>query len=124
MINKCNNTPAEIRKYFKDKTIENTNLSNRIKNCLSDMGVYDISDLLKISTKQLLQQENLGNTSILEIDNLLKEYKLKRIEPYMKLTEEPLEDLAFKILKKLDTINFYINKIIKNLPKEKKEKKL
>ncbi|MBK8977450.1 MAG: tetratricopeptide repeat protein [Planctomycetes bacterium] len=57
--------------------INDFELSVRSRNCLAKMGVYTLGDLVKKTEAELLSYKNFGETSLLEIKEILKNKGLR-----------------------------------------------
>ncbi len=57
-------------------TVGELNLSARASNCLTNMNIYYIGDLIKLNEKALIQRKNLGRTTLDEIKSKLGELGL------------------------------------------------
>jgi|MDSZ01.2.fsa_nt_gb DNA-directed RNA polymerase subunit alpha len=70
----------EIKSQHKipqDLKIEDLQLSIRLANCLSNMGVVYLHQLLKYTATELLRSKNFGRKSLNEITEVLQEYNCK-----------------------------------------------
>ena len=66
-------------KYISDllsSRVDDLNLSVRVTNCLRDLRVVYIRDLVCKSEAALLRKKNFGRTSLLEVNSKLKEFGL------------------------------------------------
>jgi hypothetical protein len=62
------------------KKIEHTDLSIRTINVLHAHGIYDIEDLVKLSSREIIKWKNLGIKSLNEIRYFLSENGLSLID--------------------------------------------
>jgi len=60
-----------------EQPISDFELSVRSRNCLRQMGVHTLNDLLKTTEAELLAYKNFGETSLTEIKNLLDNQHLR-----------------------------------------------
>ncbi len=60
-----------------EQPISDFELSVRSRNCLRQMGVHTLNDLLKTTEAELLTYKNFGETSLCEIKNLLDNQHLQ-----------------------------------------------
>ena len=70
----------EIKSQHKipqDLKIEDLQLSLRLANCLSNMNVVYLHELLKYTETDLLRTKNFGRKSLNEIKEVLEEYNCK-----------------------------------------------
>lgn len=59
-----------------DLKIKDLGLSNRTRNCLKDMNINMVSDLILRSKRDLVRNHNIGRSSLLEIIKALSELGL------------------------------------------------
>jgi len=82
----------EKKKTRRSQTLETPitdfELSVRSRNCLKEMNIRKVGDLLKISEAELLSYKNFGETSLKEIKNILS---LKGLNLGMALEEQEIE---------------------------------
>ena len=57
-------------------TVQSLELSVRSLNCLINIGIKDIGELIQLSENYLLKSPNFGNSSLVEIKNILKFFDL------------------------------------------------
>ncbi|MCO6437827.1 MAG: tetratricopeptide repeat protein [Phycisphaerae bacterium] len=62
---------SEQRHAILDQPISDFELSVRSRNCLRQMNIRTLGDLLKVSESELLSYKNFGETSLTEIKSLL-----------------------------------------------------
>ena len=58
-------------------TINEINFSVRTLNCLKNLDIKDIGELIQNSEKFLLRSQNFGRKSLFEIKNILNDLELK-----------------------------------------------
>ena len=66
----------DVREILATK-IKDIDFSERLKNCLCDLGVTNIEELIQLKKKQLLSSRNFGRKSLEELMYFLKEYNLE-----------------------------------------------
>ena len=66
-----------LKKMPQDLKIEDLELSIRLANCFSNMGVVYLHQLLKYTETDLLRSKNFGRKSLNEIKEVLEEYNVK-----------------------------------------------
>lgn len=59
-----------------EMTLEDLELSSRALNCLKNVGIKTVADLLSYSEKKLIKLKNFGSKSLSEVKEKLAEYKL------------------------------------------------
>ena len=72
-----------------DTPVSDFELSVRSRNCLKQMNIHTLGDLLKITEPELLAYKNFGETSLNEIKLMLKQKRLRLGQ----LLEEPQGEL-------------------------------
>ena len=60
-----------------DTPVTDFELSVRARNCLKKMNIRTLGDLLKVSEAELLSYRNFGETSLVEIKNMLSSKGLR-----------------------------------------------
>lgn len=99
------------RSQILETPITDFELSVRSRNCLKEMNIKKIGDLLKISEAELLSYKNFGETSLKEIKNILS---LKGLNLGMALEEQEIE--AEQAAEEIEAENEGIlNKPVENL---------
>lgn len=68
---KCEN---KCRRLADSPGLEKLNLSPRAFNALYYVGIYTISDLVKLTDQELLEIKGFGRRSLLEVKDKLKQY--------------------------------------------------
>jgi DNA-directed RNA polymerase subunit alpha len=67
----------EKRNAILETPITDFELSVRSRNCLKQMDIYTLGDLLRTTTAELLSYKNFGETSLHEIENMLTQKGLR-----------------------------------------------
>ena len=57
-------------------TVGELHLSLRTKNCLTNLGIKDIGELIQYSEKDLIRSRNFGSKSLSELKSLLDSFGL------------------------------------------------
>lgn len=78
-----------------DTPVSDFELSVRSRNCLKQMNIFTLGDLLKITEPELLAYKNFGETSLNEIKAMLRQKGLRLGQ----LLEEPPEQLNLDLRK-------------------------
>ena len=91
-----------IKRASKSKTtvrrpITKFDLSVRTKNILQRMGIRTLNDLANTTEDQLLASRNFGETSMVEIKDLLAEYGLALKQPFSVTTDTPISNFHFNV---------------------------
>jgi DNA-directed RNA polymerase subunit alpha len=68
---------AETRNRLLEMPISEFELSVRARNCLKKMNIENLGDLLRLTEAELLSYKNFGETSLHEINNLLRKKGLR-----------------------------------------------
>jgi DNA-directed RNA polymerase subunit alpha len=102
------------RSAMLDTPVTDFELSVRARNCLKKMQIRTLADLLKISEAELLSYKNFGETSLVEIKNMLTlrglrlgqglegQYSRVRKEIYEELKGQAPESVLNKPISALD----------------------
>ncbi len=85
-----------------DTPVTDFELSVRARNCLKKMQIRTLGDLLKISEAELLSYKNFGETSLVEIKNMLQSKGLRLGQGleggnYSRVRKEILDSLKGKV---------------------------
>lgn len=78
----------ERRDAVLDMPVNEFELSVRSRNCLKQMDVHTLGDLLKITEAELLSYKNFGETSLNEIKAMLAQKKLRLGQGMQSLTDD------------------------------------
>ena len=79
-------------------TVEELDLSVRTKNCLINLGIKDIGELIQWSEKDLIRSSNFGSKSLSELKSLLDSFGLS-FETKIIWPPENYEQLKREIIK-------------------------
>lgn len=89
MIDERSQRESEQRSAILDVPISDFELSVRSRNCLRQMNIRTLGDLLKVSETELLSYKNFGETSLNEIKALLAQKGLRMGQAVQRPVEAP-----------------------------------
>ncbi len=89
MIDERSQRESEQRSAVLDVPISDFELSVRSRNCLRQMNIRSLGDLLKVSEAELLSYKNFGETSLNEIKALLNQKGLRMGQAAQRPPETP-----------------------------------
>ncbi len=87
------------RSALLDTPVTDFELSVRARNCLKKMNIRTLGDLLRVSEPELLAYKNFGETSLVEIKQMLAQKKLRlgqRLEDQQRVVRREVFDQARK----------------------------